>query len=87
MYQVLTEQSFGSMSCVPAKRQVLQQHAPVCTHVMQAHYTLLELPLQDCLVYLCGTKYDLVQEDKKARKVEASTVDRYGDGKCFNLLA
>jgi len=53
---------------------------------MQAHTTLLELPLQDCLVYLCGTKYDLVQEDKKARKVEASTVERYGDGKCFNSL-
>ncbi|XP_065883000.1 ras-related protein Rab-24-like [Dysidea avara] len=34
---------------------------------------------EDCLVYLCGTKYDLVQEDKKARKVEASTVERYGD--------
>jgi len=32
-------------------------------------------------VYLCGTKYDLVQEDKKARKVEASAVERYGDGK------
>lgn len=48
--------------------------------------TTLITSLQDCLVYLCGTKYDLVQEDKKARKVEASTVERYGDGNAAILM-
>jgi hypothetical protein len=32
-------------------------------------------------VYLCGTKYDLVEENKKLRKVEYSTVKEYADGK------
>ena len=55
-------------------------------HICAYHTTCTHCwthPLQDCLVYLCGTKYDLVQEDKKARKVEASTVERYGDGKAI----
>lgn len=34
---------------------------------------------EDCVVYLCGTKYDLVEENKKLRKVEYSTVKEYSD--------
>lgn len=37
--------------------------------------------MQDCVVYLCGTKYDLVEENKKLRKVEFHTVKDYTDGK------
>lgn len=33
------------------------------------------------MVYLCGTKYDLVEENKKLRKVEYSTVKEYSDGR------
>ena len=32
------------------------------------------------MVYLCGTKYDLVEENKKLRKVEYSTIKEYSDG-------
>ena len=32
------------------------------------------------MVYLCGTKYDLVEENKKARKVDVATVRDYADG-------
>ena len=31
-------------------------------------------------MYLCGTKYDLVEENKKLRKVEYQTVKEYADG-------
>lgn len=32
------------------------------------------------MVYLCGTKYDLVEENKKLSKVDFSTVREYTDG-------
>ena len=32
-------------------------------------------------MYLCGTKYDLVEENKKLRKVEYNTVREYSDGR------
>ena len=35
------------------------------------------------MVYLCGTKYDLVEENKKLRKVEYTTVKEYSDGMCM----
>jgi len=38
--------------------------------------------LQDCVVYLCGTKFDLVEENKKMRKVEIAVVKDYADGTC-----
>ena len=31
-------------------------------------------------MYLCGTKYDLVEENKKARKIESGVVRDYLDG-------
>lgn len=34
------------------------------------------------MVYLCGTKFDLVEENKKLRKVEYSNVKQYADGTC-----
>ena len=37
--------------------------------------------LQECVVYLCGTKVDLVEENKKARKVDVHVVREYSDGK------
>ena len=33
------------------------------------------------MVYLCGTKFDLVEENKKMRKVDFATVKDYADGK------
>lgn len=38
--------------------------------------------LQECIVYLCGTKVDLVEENKKARKVDVHMVRDYADGEC-----
>ena len=38
------------------------------------------------MVYLCGTKYDLVEENKKSRKVEAGVVTDYLDGKLEPLV-
>lgn len=32
-------------------------------------------------MYLCGTKYDLVEENKKLRKIDTATIRDYGDGK------
>ena len=37
-------------------------------------------------MYLCGTKYDLVEENKKARKVESGVVRDYLDGESLNLI-
>ncbi len=31
-------------------------------------------------MYLCGTKYDLVEENKKLRKIDSGTIKDYGDG-------
>ena len=36
--------------------------------------------LQECIVYLCGTKVDLVEDNKKARKVDVHMVRDYTDG-------
>ena len=36
--------------------------------------------IQECIVYLCGTKVDLVEESKKARKVDAHMVRDYAEG-------
>ena len=41
----------------------------------------VSIPTQECLVYLCGTKWDLVEENKKARKVDSHVVREYSDGK------
>ena len=50
-------------------------------NVVTPLYVVLSLtPAQECVVYLCGTKYDLVEENKKARKVDASLVRDYVDG-------
>ena len=32
------------------------------------------------MVYLCGTKVDLVEENKKLRKIDVATIRDYGDG-------
>ena len=37
--------------------------------------------IQDCVIYLCGTKCDLVEENKKARKVDLHLTKEYADGK------
>ncbi|XP_064382769.1 ras-related protein Rab-24-like [Halichondria panicea] len=34
---------------------------------------------EECVVYLCGTKYDLVEENKKLRKIDSATIKDYGD--------
>lgn len=34
---------------------------------------------EECVVYLCGTKFDLVEENKKARKVDAHLIREYTD--------
>ena len=31
-------------------------------------------------MYLCGTKFDLVEENKKARKVDVHLIRDYADG-------
>ena len=36
--------------------------------------------VQECIVYLCGTKVDLVEENKKARKVDIHMVREYAEG-------
>ena len=35
---------------------------------------------QNCKIYLCGTKYDLVQSDKKLRQVDYHTTTDYAEG-------
>ena len=49
----------------------------VCTCV-----NIIKLPrtVQECVVYLCGTKVDLVEENKKARKVDVHVVRDYAEG-------
>lgn len=42
--------------------------------------------LQECIVYLCGTKVDLVEENKKARKVDVHMVRGYAEGQCYYTL-
>lgn len=37
-------------------------------------------------MYLCGTKVDLVEENKKARKVDVHMVRGYAEGQCYNTL-
>lgn len=37
-------------------------------------------------MYLCGTKFDLVEENKKARKIEMSVVRDYLDGESDILV-
>lgn len=34
---------------------------------------------EECVVYLCGTKVDLVEENKKLRKVEQTHIREYAD--------
>lgn len=36
---------------------------------------------QSCKIYLCGTKYDMVQSDKKLRHVDYHVTTDYADGK------
>ena len=36
---------------------------------------------EECVVYLCGTKVDLVEENKKLRKVEQTHIREYADGR------
>ena len=40
--------------------------------------------LQNCKIYLCGTKYDMVQNDKKLRQVDYHTTTDYADGMWFS---
>lgn len=45
---------------------------------------------EDCVLYLCGTKYDLVEENKKARKIDLSTARGYAEeisAKCVETSA
>jgi len=34
---------------------------------------------EECVVYLCGTKYDLVEENKKSRKIDLGIVRDYAE--------
>jgi len=45
-----------------------------------SHHMPGDPSLQECVVYLCGTKVDLVEENKKARKVDVHVVRDYADG-------
>lgn len=36
---------------------------------------------QNCKIYLCGTKLDLVKKDKRVREVDYHTTTDYADGK------
>ena len=40
--------------------------------------------LQNCKIYLCATKYDMVQNDKKLRQVDYHTTTDYADGMWFS---
>ena len=42
--------------------------------------------LQNCKIYLCGTKHDMVQNDKKLRQVDYYTTTDYADGMWFSQL-
>ena len=39
------------------------------------------------MLYLCGTKYDLVEENKKLRKIDLSMTKEYSDGKHSSSLS
>ena len=45
---------------------------------------IIIIMVQECVVYLCGTKYDLVEENKKARKVDLGVVRDYLDGESID---
>lgn len=40
----------------------------------------LFLSFQSCKIYLCGTKYDMVLNDKKLRQVDYHVTTDYADG-------
>ena len=44
-------------------------------------------PSQGCSVHLCGTKFDLVEADKKARKVDVNAAKEYADGGSNSMLS
>ncbi|XP_076364053.1 ras-related protein Rab-24-like [Tachypleus tridentatus] len=41
---------------------------------------------EDCMIYLCGTKKDLVQEDRQCRKIDYHTTTDYADDIGANLF-
>lgn len=38
--------------------------------------------LQSCQIYLCGTKSDLLEEDRRRRRVDFHDVQDYADSSC-----
>lgn len=38
--------------------------------------------LQGCQIYLCGTKSDLLEEDRRRRRVDFHDVQDYADSSC-----
>jgi Ras-related protein Rab-24 len=51
------------------------------SHFERAQFWVNELRTHEetCQVYLCGTKYDLVKENKKNRKIDAIEVEKFAD--------
>ncbi|XP_065827942.1 ras-related protein Rab-24-like [Oscarella lobularis] len=39
----------------------------------------LKVTEENCKIFLCGTKYDLVQENRKARKVDAVAIEKFAE--------
>ena len=41
---------------------------------------------QDCEIFLCGTKLDLIKEDQQKRKVDYDSVKYYANGEEFQIV-
>lgn len=44
------------------------------------------LLLQGCQIYLCGTKSDLLEEDRRRRRVDFHDVQDYADSSCYKVF-
>ncbi|XP_062512061.1 ras-related protein Rab-24-like [Corticium candelabrum] len=51
------------------------------SHFERAQFWVNELKTheENCRVYLCGTKYDLVKENKKLRKIDSVHVEKFAE--------
>lgn len=41
--------------------------------------------LQHCKIYLCGTKSDLIQEDRSLRKIDYHDAQDFAEGECSRV--
>lgn len=49
-------------------------------HIVLNDSSCVVISFQSCQIYLCGTKYDMVQSDKKLRQVDYHVTTDYADG-------